>query len=61
MIYSNTNPHSHTVLGTKTYELREGVNGQGKAVYLVNTLINGSIHWTVHINGWIKRLVAIEL
>jgi len=41
MILDNENPHAH-----KSYELREGMNGQGNVVYLVNTLIDGSIRWT---------------
>jgi hypothetical protein len=40
MTLDNPNPHAH-----KTYELKEGVNGEGKYIYLVNTLVNGSIVW----------------
>jgi hypothetical protein len=41
MELNTTNPHAH-----KTYELKEGLNGEGKIIYLVNTIINGSIHWS---------------
>lgn len=40
MTLDNANPHAH-----KSYELKEGLNGQGKCIYLVNTLVNGSIVW----------------
>jgi len=38
MILDNTNPHAH-----KSYEIKEGINGEGKIIHLVNTLVDSSI------------------
>jgi len=41
MILDNTNPHAH-----KSYEIKEGINGEGKIIHLVNTLVDSSIVWS---------------
>ncbi len=41
MTLDNTNPHSH-----KTYEMKEGINGEGKIIHLVNTIVGGSVIWS---------------
>lgn len=59
MELNNTNPHAH-----KSYEIKEGRNGDGKVIHLVNTIVNDSIVWSETFNTkseaecWLKYSCA---